>query len=106
MLLFLWLFVISAPVLAQECLSSDHCRSRLIDLRIQTNAVSSAFSDEKTLEKFGAPAVQAYFESDIFKQQFITNYSIAQPIAFPHNKNSCLREKKQGDPKFQNINCF
>ncbi|MBD64863.1 MAG: hypothetical protein CME62_06630 [Halobacteriovoraceae bacterium] len=89
----------------QGCGNAINCQSQLFRLNVSEQAVNDMFGNRNVLNQFGAPALEAFLNSDMFQENFVTEYPMENAIAFPHNKVKCLREKEDGDPNFADVDC-
>ena len=81
-----------------------NCQTQIMRVEIQGSTISNVLNSNDKLKDIGLPSLQSYMDSDAFKKKFINEYPM-EPMGFPFNKDICLKEKEQGDPKFQNVDC-
>jgi len=86
------------PAYGQYCLDEAKCRSQLLRVEVAANVLGRGNVQQLM------PGLQALSESSLLQTNLERGYPL-QPISFPHSKEVCVREKAEGDPSFQNIDC-
>lgn len=79
-----------------NCVEESQCRSQLLRVEISNSILAN--SGESLL-----PSLTAFSESETLASIIQRSYPL-QPLAFPHNPESCAREKRT-NPLFADINC-
>ncbi len=79
-----------------NCVEESQCQSQLLRVEISNSILSN--SGESFL-----PALRAFSESSTLSSLIQRSYPL-EPFAFPHNPESCEREKRS-NPLFADINC-
>lgn len=90
--------MLSLPVYGQYCLDDSKCRSQLLRVEVAANALGPGNVQQLM------PALQSLSQS-AFLQNALTKGFDLQPLSFPHSIETCVREKAEGDPNFQSIDC-
>lgn len=100
---FLGLSLLILPFVAstqEDC----NCQTQLLRVDIQNSTLNNVLSSNEKLKEIAVPSLTNYMDSDAFKKKFLGDYPM-EPMGFPFNKDVCLKEKDQGDPKFKDIDC-
>lgn len=103
-LLVLWSILFTFHAWGQECQTASKCKSQLIRLNVDNNALTQIVSSSTRLQEATLPSVDGFLNSDIFKKSFVREYPM-EPMGFPYNSALCISEKQQGDPNFKDIDC-
>ncbi|MES2525624.1 MAG: hypothetical protein V4598_01000 [Bdellovibrionota bacterium] len=82
---------------------ASQCRSQLMRMQVDSNALTGVLQNSQTLQRQALPALQTFLASDTFKESFVRDYPL-EPVGFPFNKELCEREK-QRDTSFAAIDC-
>lgn len=103
--LLILLSLFSFQLFAQEqACHVQTCRSQLIRLELDSEAITEAIQTSTEVNSSGIEALRAYFNSDLFKESFITSYPI-DALPFPHNSALCHIKQQDGNQMYQGINC-
>lgn len=81
-----------------SCLGDNKCSSQLMRVEVN-NGILSKGGAENLLPVLGDLARSKFLQDKIVKKYEIT------PLVFPHNRETCQKEKDQGNRKFKNIDC-
>lgn len=81
----------------------NQCRSQLMRMDIDRQALNEAMRNSRGLEEHTLPAIRSFVGSDAFRSAFVKDYPL-DPVGFPFNKELCEREKGR-DPSFRNVDC-
>lgn len=93
------LFVATQASTQEEC----NCQSQIMRIDVSESAVSRILNSSDKLDKV-LGTVETLMASDAFKEKFNGDYPF-EPMGMPANKETCLKEKSEGDPKFADIDC-
>lgn len=101
--LLLSLLLIPVAFGQSESPEASQCRSQLIRMQIDNNAINSAIQNSGELQRQALPAIETFVASDAFRTGFIREYPL-EPVGFPYDTERCEREKAR-DPLFRDVNC-
>lgn len=91
------IFFFSTQVFAQQDCEAL-CGSQLLRVDVAANALNSKNAQSLL------PALQSFADSPMLQGMIQKKYPLT-PIGFPHTMETCVREKAEGDPDFQGIDC-
>ncbi len=97
-LLSLFIVVVALPAYGQVCLDTSQCRSQLLRVEVASDVIS-----RDNIQQL-LPSLRALSQSPLL-QSSLTNGFDLEPLAFPHSEITCDREKAEGDPNYQNVDC-
>ncbi len=86
------------PAYGQYCLDDSKCRSQLLRVEVAANALGPGNVQQLM------PALQSLSQSSFLQNALLKGFDL-QPLSFPHSVETCAREKAEGDPNFQSIDC-
>lgn len=81
-----------------SCLGENRCSSQLLRVEVDNGILANGGAENLL------PALGSLAKSNFLKNKIIKKYEIT-PFVFPHNKETCQREKDQGNRRFQKIDC-
>lgn len=99
-ILFLGLLLIPLSAMADEVCDEDlltRCRSQLLRVTVAPDALN--MNEEAVL-----PLLRKLSDSPSLQTLLESSYDIPD-VSMPPDETECLREKAEGDPAFQNVNC-
>ena len=83
---------------AQSCLGENRCSSQLMRLDVNNSILQNGGA-----ENF-LPVLDSLARSTFLRNTIVKKYQI-EPIAFPHNRLTCEKEKERGNRRFKDIDC-
>jgi hypothetical protein len=101
LLLILSLFV-SVHAHAQPCFGEAECASKLVRVEVASNVLSTQTSNASL--PFALPLIESAVDSSFFNDVLLRPYDL-KPLGMPHSRETCLREKAEGDPLYASIRC-
>lgn len=100
LLVFFSFFAFSYDVQEEDC----RCQTQLLRVEIAPDALNGTATADKPGGSLGLASLQAFMGTEGFKTGFLGTYPL-EPLGFPHNKDLCEQEKRQGDPNFRTVDC-
>ena len=97
-LVSLVLLVMAVPAYGQYCLDASQCRSQLLRVELASDVLGRGNVQQLM------PSLQALSQSSLLQSNLEQGFPL-QPLSFPHSKETCIREKTEGDANYQNIDC-
>ncbi len=97
------LLLISFSLYGETPPPESQCRSQLMRMQIDNNAINGALQNSQEVQSRALPALQTYLSSESFRSSFMVDYPLPA-VGFPFDHELCLREKAR-DPLFRDVNC-
>lgn len=95
-------FMLAAPVLASQ--EDCNCQTQLVRMEIQGQTLQSLLTSSDSLKEMALPSLENFLQSETFRSKVVADYPV-ESRGFPHLADLCQKEKGEGDPDFQNIDC-